>query len=339
MDSADATFQSTDAVFQVGSGEPAAGRGDGLPESLICIPCRPGDATLEEARMMARIYWNTPAPHWAQCFERIHIAWLLAILFVLCGCINAPPPAHVRVDVSQQGPIIEPIRPPQLTAPAPRLPQTTPEERSPEADPPPPTLRAPVELAPEPAPIAFGEVTLPHVLGPFNGEAAINDPAAAGLREVGPVAELPAASSSAAEPEGEPIASDVAMLPAAVPAPEWQSLGGPASPRHLPPIAQPIVEDDPEFAEARAEPKPVAKKPKGFPWFTIGALMIAVGAVVYQHFRKVTDGSQTVAKKAASPAPRADSSVAPAPAVAAAPAAPDVNPVGVASGPGPGGTP
>jgi hypothetical protein len=130
------------------------------------------------------------------------------------------------------------------------------------------------------------------------------------------------------------------MLPAAAPAPEWQSLGGPASPRHLPPIAQPIIEDDPEFAEARAEPKAVAKKPKGFPWFTIGALMIAVGAVVYQHFRKGTDASsQTVAKKATSTGP-ADEPVAAAPTVAAAPigAGPNVDPVGVASGPGPGGT-
>jgi hypothetical protein len=216
-----------------------------------------------------------------------------------------------------------------------------PEEHPPQVEQPPAVTQQPsVDPILLPAPVTFNEATLPHVLGPFNGEAAITDPAASGLREVGPVAAVPAPSSSAAEPEGVPIANDVAMLPAAAPAPEWQSLGGPASPRHLPPIAQPIIEDDPEFAEARAEPKAVAKKPKGFPWFTIGALMIAVGAVVYQHFRKGTDASsQTVAKKATSTGP-ADEPVAAAPTVAAAPigAGPNVDPVGVASGPGPGGT-
>src|SRR5579872_3776677 len=182
MDTSDPTFQPFDPLFQVAPRVARAGPAEDLAESLVCIPCRLGDVTLTEARMMARLYWNSAVPSWIDCFDRFSAAWLMAIVFVLCGCQFYPPPApHVRVDVSQRAPRMEPSRPVEpLRAPEPR--PIAPDPRDPfesnKIEPEAPARDdATDRLAAEPEPIAFAQqgpaAALPHVFGPFEMGAAL----------------------------------------------------------------------------------------------------------------------------------------------------------------------
>ncbi|HLJ11473.1 MAG TPA: hypothetical protein VKU82_09800 [Planctomycetaceae bacterium] len=292
--------------------------------------------------MMARLYWNSAVPSWIDCFDRFSAAWLMAIVFVLCGCQFYPPPApHVRVDVSQRAPRMEPSRPVEpLRAPEPR--PIAPDPRDPfesnKIEPEAPARDdATDRLAAEPEPIAFAQqgpaAALPHVFGPFEMGAALttNDIFSSQGREVPPLEALPGEiAKDRPNDDGFVASNSIAALPPSASVPNWQPLGAPAAPRHLPDSTAAVVRADDFDDESPREAEMPKKKPRGFPWITIVMLGCVAAAVTYQYYRKGIDGIKVAAKKTA-PARTPE----PGPGAAlGAPAAPiaDLNPVGAASG-------
>jgi hypothetical protein len=238
-------------------------------------------------------------------FDRFALAWIAAIIFILCGCQFGPSPSpHVQIDIGNHlqvpdcGRVI--VAAPRQEIVAVQAPSVAIDGAAGE----PPAI--PDEPAREPFSLEPPEFV--PALEPSRAEPTIavapEQPPAFDWPPARPIAMI---HSGPGQPPSAPAATQEDPVAPAQAAREWESL--PSLPNASPVQSESIGEELPANAEGAAAP---AKR--GFPWFTILALLAAAGVGAYHYF--FPKGFHVGSSLASSPA-----KVAPSPPHAAGAAA------------------